>query len=141
MAKVTLNRFLEAFRGGIGSRAFRPQPAGTILPGGIPRSRRVRGRWLSPYRFARAECLQPPVIQRIERVGGCIRVLVIGSIWVGRVEVTVFDGGGSVLERGSATQAAENWWEYASFTEGKSIMAEAWDLPGNRALLALETPA
>jgi hypothetical protein len=51
--------------------------------------------------------------------------------------VTVKDENGTVLERGKASRAKRNWWEFATRMEGRTIMAEAYDLPRNRTSLAL----
>ena len=51
---------------------------------------------------------------------------------VKKVRVTVLDGPeGNVLETGEAVRGKGDWWVFASKTEGKTIVAEAWDLPGN----------
>lgn len=91
----------------------------------------ARDKWLSPYNFALADCLKPPVIHRIERGDGCIRVEASDNVQVTKVRVTVRDEGGTVLASGNAARGAENWWEFACQTEGKTIVAEAWDLPMN----------
>ena len=51
------------------------------------------------------------------------------KIGVTKVHVTVLDEVGTVLEKGAATRAGENWWEFPSQTQGKTVIAEAWDLP------------
>lgn len=60
------------------------------------------------------------------------------KIMVTRVHVTVRDDEGSVLEKGEAMRKKGNWWEFASRAEGRTITAEAWDLPGNVTKLVLE---
>jgi hypothetical protein len=82
---------------------------------------------------------EAPVIHRIERAGECtskctgecIRVQASDNILVTRVRVSVLGEGGTVLEYGEAIRAEENWWEFATHTEGKTIVAEAWDLAEN----------
>ncbi|HJR80867.1 MAG TPA: hypothetical protein VJ821_12390 [Anaerolineales bacterium] len=37
----------------------------------------------------------------------------------------------SVLEKGDAVRGEGDWWEFASQAEGKTVIAEAWDLPRN----------
>ena len=96
-------------------------------------------RWLSPYNMALKDFLQPPVIKRIERGDGCIRVEATDNVGVTKVRVTVLDEGGAVLESGDAALSGQNWWEFASHAPGKTVIAEAWDLPGNVA--KLEAPS
>jgi hypothetical protein len=47
-----------------------------------------------------------------------------------KVQVMVLDEEGKVLEKGEAIKGDGNLWEFASNTEGKTIMTEAWYLPG-----------
>jgi hypothetical protein len=91
----------------------------------------AKEKWLSAYNFAFADCMKPPVIQHIERREGCIRVEASDNIGVARVRVFVLDEAGNALEYGDAVQAEGDWWEYATHTEGKQILAKAFDLPGN----------
>lgn len=88
------------------------------------------------YNFAVSDFYHPPVIHRIERREGFIRVEASDNIMVTRVQVTVLDEQGAVLEKGEATRAEDNWWEFPSHVEGKKIIAEAWDLPKNVARFA-----
>ena len=78
------------------------------------------------------------MINRIERRNGQIRVEATDNIRVARVRVTVRDEQGKVLDRGEATRGRGNWWKYTPQTDGKSILAEAWDLPENVTCLVLE---
>jgi hypothetical protein len=91
----------------------------------------ARGKWMSPYNFAFADCMKPPVIQRIERHEGLIRVEASDNIGVTKVWLVVLDEAGKTLEIGDAIRAEGNWWEYAPQMEGKRIVAKAFDLPGN----------
>jgi hypothetical protein len=91
----------------------------------------AKGRWLSAYNFAFADCLKPPVIHQIERREGCIRVQASDNIGVTRVWVFVLDESGKSLDNGDATRADGDWWEYATQAEGKRVLAKAFDLPGN----------
>ena len=106
----------------------------------LARSEVARGRWLSDYNFAFADCLKPPVIHRIERVEGCIRVEATDNVMVMGVQVTVLDETGRILEMGEAIRAEGDWWEFASHLEGKTILAEAWDLPYNCISLEMREP-
>jgi hypothetical protein len=42
------------------------------------------------------------------------------------------------VEKREANKARGNWWEFASNTKGKTVMAEAWDLPENVTKLVVE---
>jgi hypothetical protein len=84
------------------------------------------------YNLALSDWFHPPQIHRIERKKGRIRVQASDDVLVTKVRVTVLDGpDGNVLERGEAVRRRGNWWEFASQTDGKTIVAEAWDLPGH----------
>jgi len=71
------------------------------------------------------------VIHTIERKGNVIRVEVSDNVMVAKVRITILDAEGKVLEQGQAVQAEGNWWEYVLSKEGQ-VVAEAWDLAGNR---------
>lgn len=90
------------------------------------------------YALALGDWLKPPVIDCVERVGGCIRVQASDNILVTKVQVTVLDENGSVLEKGDAIRSEGNWWEFASQAQGKTFIVEAWDLPGNVTKFVLE---
>ena len=92
---------------------------------------KAREKWLSAYNFAFADCMKPPVIHRIERREGCIRVQASDNIGVTKVRVYVLDESGRSLEHGDATRAEGDWWEYASHAQGRLVLAKAFDLPGN----------
>jgi hypothetical protein len=83
------------------------------------------------YNFALSDWWHAPEIHRLERGEGCIRVEATDNIMVAKVQVTVLDEEGKVLEKGEAVRRKGDWWEFASHTEGKTIKAEAWDLPGH----------
>ena len=86
----------------------------------------------SAYNFALSDWFNPPVIHAIERKRGRIRVEASDNVMVTRVQVTILDDEkGKVVEKGEAVKADERWWEYVTSTNGK-VMAEAWDLAGNR---------
>jgi hypothetical protein len=92
---------------------------------------KARGKWMSAYNFAFADCMKAPVIHRIERREGCIRVQASDNIGVTRVQVFVLGESGRFLEHGDATRTGGDWWEYASHAQGRQILAKAFDLPGN----------
>jgi hypothetical protein len=60
------------------------------------------------------------------------------DVLVTRVQITVLDDEGRALEAGEAVRKEGDWWEFASRAKGKTIVAEAWDLPGNLTKLVLE---
>jgi hypothetical protein len=91
----------------------------------------ARGKWMSAYNFAFADCMKPPVIHRIERREGCIRVQASDNVMVTRVWVFVLDESGKSLNNGDATRADVDCWEYATHAEGKRILVRAFDVPGN----------
>jgi hypothetical protein len=83
------------------------------------------------YNLALRDWFEPPVIQRIERREGGILVEATDNILVSRVRVSILDGSGQLLEAGEATRGQGDCWEFASRAQGKTIIAEAWDLPGH----------
>jgi hypothetical protein len=83
------------------------------------------------YSLALGDYLKPPVIHRIERGEGCIRVEASDNILVTKVQITMLGQDGGVLEKGEALRSEGNWWEFTSHIEGITVIAEAWDLPGN----------
>lgn len=83
------------------------------------------------YNFALKDWFSGPEIHHIERRKRRIRVQVTDNVMVAKVQVTLLDEGGNVLERGEAVRGKRDWWEYAPQAEGKTLLAEAWDLPGN----------
>ncbi len=91
----------------------------------------AKAKWMSPYNFAFAGCMKPPVIHRIERQEGCIRLEVTDNVMVTRVWVFALDESGKSLDNGDATRAEGDWWEFATQAEGKRILAKVFDLPGN----------
>jgi hypothetical protein len=83
------------------------------------------------YNLALRDWWEPPVIQRIERQEGRILVEATDNIMVSRVWVSILDEDGQLLEAGEGTRGAGDCWELASRAQGKTIIAEAWDLPGH----------
>lgn len=84
----------------------------------------------SPYNWALSDWFNPPVIHHIERKGGRISVRASDNVMVTKVQVTILDEDGQVLEKGEGTKGTGDWWHYAPSTQGR-ILAEAWDLAGN----------
>jgi len=90
----------------------------------------AKGTTKNAYNWALSDWFKPPVIQRIEKKEGKIRVRAIDNVMVTKVRVRILDAEGMVLEVGEASQVGSNWWEYVSDTEGM-IEATTWDLAGN----------
>jgi hypothetical protein len=80
----------------------------------------------------------PPQIGCVAREEGRILVEASDDVLVTRVQVTILDNEGRVLEAGEAVREEGDWWEYASRAVGKTVIAEARDLPGNATKLVLE---
>ena len=97
----------------------------------LAKAGRAEGNWVSAYNFALSDALKAPVVHRIERGEGCIRVEASDNIRVAGLQITVLDEAGTVLERGEAVRGEGNWWEFASQSQGKTIVAEARDLAKN----------
>jgi len=117
MPKVLYNGSIQGVNGKIGGLIFHQLPDGTTVVSEAP-----------------------PVIHRIERRKGQIGVEATDNIGVVRVRVTVRDAQGQIIEEGEATRGRGNWWKFTPQTAGRgaSILAEAWDLPKNKASLVLE---
>ncbi len=84
------------------------------------------------YNFAVKDWFKPPVIHRLERQNGRILVEATDNIMVARVQITILDQDGKILEQGEAVRSAGNCWEFTPQMEGASIRAEAWDLAKNK---------
>jgi hypothetical protein len=82
------------------------------------------------YNVALSDWSHPPVIHKVERVEGCIRVWASDNVRVARVQVTVF-GQEGIREQGEGVRGEGDLWEYVSSAEGQ-VLAEVWDLAGNR---------
>jgi hypothetical protein len=90
-----------------------------------------KGTTKNAYNWALSDWFKPPVIHRIERAEGRIRVQASDNVKVTRVEVRVVNKAGYVLELGEASQIDTKWWEYASSAEG-TIEVTARDLAENK---------
>jgi len=84
------------------------------------------------YNFAVSDWFKPPEIHRIERKKGSIRVEATDNIQVAKVVITILDEENQVVEVGDALRQKGDWWKFATETEGATIRAEAWDLPGHK---------
>jgi hypothetical protein len=83
------------------------------------------------YNFFISDWFHPPVIERVERLDGCIRVEATDNIRVAKVFVTVLDEENKLLEMGDAIRQEGDWWEFPSQVQGKTVKAEARDFAGN----------
>lgn len=90
------------------------------------------------YNFALSDWWHAPVIHRIQRLDGRILVEATDNVLVASVQVTILDEKRKVMEKGEATRSEGDCWEFAAHAEGKTILAEARDLPGNVTKLLLE---
>lgn len=90
----------------------------------------AKGTIKSAYNFALSDWFNPPVIHKIERVNGRIRVQASDNVMVVKVLVTILDAEGKMVEKKEAVKANDDWWEVDLSADGK-IVAEAWDLAGN----------
>lgn len=91
----------------------------------------ARGTLKTAYNIALSDWFNPPLIHQIEWSDGQIRVKARDDVLVTKVQVTVLDEGGQILEKGEAIRSDGDWWEFASHANGTMIIAEAWDLPGH----------
>jgi hypothetical protein len=92
---------------------------------------KAKGTAQNAYNVAISDWFKPPVIHRIERLAGCIRVQASDNVMVAKVTVTLMDDQERILEQGDARQVYESIWEYIPQSAGR-VVVEAWDLPGNR---------
>ena len=86
---------------------------------------------LTAYNVALSDWFHAPVVHRVERQVGLIRVEASDNVLVTRVQVTLLNSEGVVLEAGEAVRADGNWWEFASHFEGTQVITKAWDLTGH----------
>ena len=90
------------------------------------------------YNHALHDWFHAPQIGCLAQEAGYILVEASDDVLVMTVKVTILDNGGCVLEAGEATRREGDWWEFASPIIGKTVIAEARDLPGNVTKLVLE---
>jgi hypothetical protein len=161
MAKVERNMVARGIRGTIGNLVFRQSGmeahglAGHLISASANSARGRRntekaayaraeakkepisaqlasGTTKNAYNIALSDWFNLPVIHRIERRDGCLRVEASDNVMVTKVRVTILDDHGKVLEQSQAVQdpGSKRWWDYVSDTGGK-VLTEAWDLAGN----------
>ena len=85
---------------------------------------------LTGYNWAFGDRMKPPVIHKIERAEGLVRVRASDNVGVVRVEVQIFDESGTVQARGEAVQTSKEVWEFATELAGK-VVVQVWDLARN----------
>ena len=161
-AKVKLNSRLAALSGKFGKDfVLRQRKDGTTVVAAIPAftdrvfseeqlthqsrfqqavayARLATGATKTAYNIAVSDWLNPPVIRMVYRYHENIIVDAIDDIQVTRALVTITDEQGRTVEAGEATKSESDWWEFASEAQGKTVIAEAWDLPGNVTKFAAE---
>ena len=90
------------------------------------------------YNHALHDWFHAPEIGCLAQEPGYILVEATDDVRVTRVKVTMLDGEGSKLETGEAVRTEGDWWVFVSPAVGKTVIAEAWDLPGNVTKLVLD---
>jgi len=90
------------------------------------------------YNFALSDWWHAPVIHRIERQDGRILVEATDNVMVANVQVTILDEKRKVMQKGEAARSDGDWWEFASTAAGRTILIEAYDLPGHVTKLVVE---
>ena len=82
------------------------------------------------YNVALGDWFNPPVIHAVERQGEAIRIQASDDVRVTAVQVMILDEAGKAVEKGSAAQVNDAWWEYIPQEAGR-VQVEARDLAGN----------
>lgn len=90
------------------------------------------------YNHALHDWFHAPDIYCIAQQDGRILVDASDDVRVTKVKVTILDAEGGVLEAGEAIGEEDDWWEFASRAQGKTVIAEARDLAGNVTKLVLD---
>ena len=90
------------------------------------------------YNHAMYDWFHAPRIGCLAQEDGYILVEASDDVLVTRVQITILDNEGCVLEKGEAVRKEGDWWEFVSPAVGKTVIAEARDLPGNVTKLVLE---
>jgi hypothetical protein len=84
------------------------------------------------YNLALSDWYRAPVIHKVARYPGRIRIDATDNVLVSKVVVTISDAQGQTLEQGEAVLINDAWWEYATTAPGEAkITVEAFDLAGN----------
>lgn len=120
------------FRDGV----FYAKEAARILP--VYQERADTTPMWTAYNHAMYDWFHAPQIGCIARQDGRILVEASDDVLVTKVNVTILDDEGGVLEAGEAVREEGDWWEFVSRADGKTVVAEARDLPGNVTKLVLD---
>ena len=126
------NAHTEHFRDGV----FYAKQAARLLP--VYQERADATPTWTAYNHAMYDWFHPPQIGCVAQEDGYILVEATDDVLVTRVNVTILDGEGCKLESGEAVRKEGDWWEFVSPVVGKTVIAEARDLPGNVTKLTLE---
>jgi len=90
------------------------------------------------YNHALHDWFHPPQIGCLAQEDGYILVEASDDVLVTGVQIRILDDEGCVLAAGEALRREGDWWEFVSPVAGKTVVAEARDLPGNVTKLVLE---
>ena len=129
---VAQNAHTNHFRKGV----FYAKEAARILP--VYQERAEATPTWTAYNHAMYDWFHPPQIGCVTQKEGYILVEASDDVLVTKVQVTILDGDGCVLEAGEAVREEGDWWVFVSREVGKKVVAEARDLPGNITRLVLE---
>jgi len=91
----------------------------------------AEGTGRSAYNFALSDWFNPPVIHKIEREQGRIRIQASDNVMVAGVSVAILDEQGVISEQGEGVRGEGDWWEFTPTAEGK-VVVEVRDLAGNK---------
>src|SRR5688572_16068540 len=117
------NAHNEHFRNGV----FYAKQAARLLPVYAERAD-ATPTW-TPYNHAMYDWFHPPQIGCIAQGEGRILVEATDDVLVTSVRVIILDDGGGVLATGDAVREEGDWWGFLSPMVGKTVIAEARDLP------------
>jgi hypothetical protein len=126
------NAHTSHFRKGV----YYAKEAARILP--VYQERAAATPTWTAYNHAMHDWFHPPQIGCLAQKDGFLLVEATDDVLVTRVQITILDDEGRVLEAGQAVRQEGDWWEFASRVRGRTVIAEAWDLPGNVTKLVLE---
>lgn len=110
-------------------------------------------RKISFYALAIKDFLQPPTVQEIYvthykgNAGDKINVLAHDDFQITSLFLQIFDQQNTLVEEGWAVETTSNQeWEYTATTtqvlvNGYTVIATAYDLPGNKGVMEQELPA
>ena len=126
------NAHTDHFREGV----YYAKGAARILP--VYQERAEATPTWTAYNHAMYDWFHAPQIGCLAQEDGCILVEASDDVLVTGVQITILDDEGSVLVKGEAVRREGDWWEFVSPVVGKSVIAEARDLPGNVTKLVLE---